>query len=223
MKENYSIGIANAINSYLKENDWNFSFNEESGMFKFGLSLSSKLKKIDYVISVQEDEYIVYAVAPIGADDDDEDMMANMAEFVCRANYGLWNGNFELDMNDGEVRFKYCVDCDGITPSEGIIKNSIHCPAKMFKRYGAGITDIIFGNISAKEAIEKCEKETDDELRSLLSELEDFEGDEELAELISKLSEHLSLSEDDDSEFSEADDVPSMIRTDLFGTQGGDE
>ena len=36
MKEkNYSAEIANAIKSYLKEDDWHFSFDEETGLFRF--------------------------------------------------------------------------------------------------------------------------------------------------------------------------------------------
>lgn len=31
------------------------------------LSLSSKIKKINYIVDVKEDQYIVYAIAPIGA------------------------------------------------------------------------------------------------------------------------------------------------------------
>ena len=65
-------------------------------------------------------------------------MMASMAEFVCRANYGLVSGNFELDMRDGEIRFKRFAECEGITPTSEMVCNSIHCPAAMFKRYGAG-------------------------------------------------------------------------------------
>ena len=92
MKEKiYSKDIAHAINTYLKEDDWHFSFDEIRGVFKFGLSLKAKMKKINYFIYVKEDEYIVYAVSPLGADEEDEKMMAAMAEFVCRANYGLKN------------------------------------------------------------------------------------------------------------------------------------
>ena len=29
-----------------------------------------------------------------------------MAEFLTRANYGIMIGNFEMDFNDGEVRYK---------------------------------------------------------------------------------------------------------------------
>lgn len=224
MKEKtYSETIANAIKSYLKEDDWHFSFDEETGLFRFGLSLSSKIKKINYIVDVEEDEYIVYAIAPIGADEEDKKMMVNMAEFVCRANYGLNMGNFELDMRDGEIRFKCFVDCDGITPTDDMVRHSIRCPAAMFKRYGSGIVDIIFGNATAKEAVEKCEKATEDEMRSLLSELMEGEGGSEFGEMLVKLAERLGMPEEDDDESSEAGCVPATIKTDLFGTEGDDD
>lgn len=66
-------------------------------MFRFGLSLKSRIKNVSYIIDVKNDEYIVYALSPLDADGDDEKMMAAMVDFLCRANYGIKNGNFELD------------------------------------------------------------------------------------------------------------------------------
>ena len=224
MKEKiYSNDIANAINSHLKKDDWHFSFDEEKGLFEFGLSLRSKIKKINYIVDVRDDEYIVYAIAPIGADEEDKNMMAKMAEFICRANYGLPHGNFELDMRDGEIRFKCFVDCDGIIPTDDMVRHSIHCPAAMFKRYGPGIVDIIYGNVTAKEAVEKCEKATEDEIRSLLSELMEGEGEGEFGEMLAKLAERLGSPDDEDDESSDTGCVPAMIKTDLFGTEGDDD
>lgn len=120
------------------------------------------------------------------------------------------------------MRFKCFVDCEGITPSKDMVQNSIHCPAAMFKRYSSGIVDIIFGNATAKEAVEKCEKATEDEIRSLLSDLMEGEGEGELGEMLAKLAERLG-SPDEDDESSNAGCVPAMIKTDLFGTEGDDD
>jgi len=218
----YSMDIANAINTFLKEDDWHYSFDEQRGVFKFGLNLKSKLKKVNYLIHVKEDEYIVYAISPIGADEDDETMMAAIAEFVCRANYGLKNGNFELDMRDGEVRFKSFVDCEDIMPSVEVIRNSIHCPAAMFKQYGDGIIDIIFGNASAKDAIARCEKSPMDELRSILG--DDFDEGADIEAMLTRLAERLGI---DTSELGADEAQPPIadsvaeVRTDLFGLKGG--
>lgn len=217
----YSKDIANAIKRFLTEDDWHFLFDEQRGMFKFGLSLKSRMKTINYLIDVKDDEYVVYAVSPIGADRKDEKMMASMADFFCRANYGLKNGNFELDMRDGEIRYKSYVDCEGITPTTDIVRNSIHCPGAMFNQYGDGIVDIIFGGASAKDAIAKCEKSPEEQLRDLIG------GDEELDAMITRLAAQLGIGgsephsdEETDTSDASADEAPE-VKTDLFGTEGG--
>lgn len=218
----YSKSIANVINSFLTEDDWHFSFDDKHGLFRFGLNLKGRIKKVSYIIDVKDDEYVVYAISPLGADDDNEKVMATMADFLCRANYGLKNGNFELDMRDGEIRYKCFVDCEGITPTSEMVRNSIHCPAAMFDRYGAGIVDIIFGNATAKEAIAKCEKSPAEEFRAILG--EELGGDEDVDAMIARLAARFGIDESDlrnDSEMSISNDSETEVRTDLFGTEGG--
>lgn len=157
----YSSSVAKSIKSFLEGDDWHFSFDEEKGTFSFTLSMKNQMKKINYIISVKDSFYTVYAIAPIGADSADSEGMLKMAEFICRANYGLRRGNFELDMRDGEIRYKYFVDFDDATLSQKAIKNSIYTPASMFIRYAPGIMSVIFGGAEAKDAVEKCEQSQD--------------------------------------------------------------
>lgn len=162
----YSKSIATAINNFLTEDDWHFDFDDQCGLFKFGLDLEGLIKTVRYIIDVKDNEYIVYAISPLGPNATDEKMLAAMAEFICRANYGLKNGNFELDMKDGHIQYKIFVDCEGCTPTMEVVRNSIYCPAIMFDRYSAGIVDIIFSKSKAKDAIAKCEKSPAEELRT---------------------------------------------------------
>ena len=80
-----------------------------------------------------------------------------MAEFLCRANYGLANGNFELDFRDGEIRYKCFVNCDETVPGKETIKDSIYVPARMFTRYSEGILAVLFNMKSAEQAVKDCE------------------------------------------------------------------
>lgn len=156
----YSVKICNLIKEFLSTDDWHYSFDDRSGTFQFGLNLTSKIKNIKYLVDVDEDSYIVYAYCPIGADIDDVDMMHRMSDFICRVNYGLKNGNFELDMRDGEIRYKCYIDCENAIPSVEMIRPSIYCPAVMFERYGTGIVEVIFNNSTAQDAIVKSEIKT---------------------------------------------------------------
>ena len=157
MASEYSEEIVGVIRDFLVSDDWKFDFDEEHGIFRFGVGIESKLKHLRYLIPVREDSYVVYAISPLDTDCDDKNVMKEMADFICRANYGLRNGNFELDMTDGEIRYKVFVDCDGIIPSEEIVKGSIIIPSLMFDRYAAGILDIMFKEATAEDAIAKCE------------------------------------------------------------------
>lgn len=183
MKKMYSMEIASAINEFLVNDNWKFSFEEEYGIFRFGLSLKGRMKKVDYVIDVKNNNYLVYAISPIGVDSEDSDMMAKMAEFICRVNYGVTNGNFEFDMNSGQIQYKSYIDCADIIPSDTMIRNSINCPAIMFDQYGIGILAIIFGDVTVKEALDKCEKSKEEVFRTLFGE----DVDTMLAQLMASL------------------------------------
>lgn len=217
----YSGDIARAIDAFLKDDDWHYSFEEREGLFKFGLGVKGRLKKLRYLISVGTNHYVVYATAPIGADEDDPKMMREMSDFICRANYGLKNGNFELDMDDGEIRYKTYVDCRDAVPGAGVIKGSIYCPAAMFDRYSPGIIDIIFNDAGGKESVEKCEGSADQLLRSLCSSTDREEEDDDsessggsgidslLAQLLAHLGTDTASSESDHEEpDEEPDDDP---------------
>ena len=222
MEKVYSKPITNAITAYLTENKWHFSFDEKRGQFKFARSLNSKIQNINYFIDVKEDRYIVYAISPIGADADESKMMASMAEFICRANCAIPQGNLELDFIDGEIRFKDSVNCKGMTPTNEIVSSSIHFPIVVFEQYGAGILDIIFSNTTARDAIEQCESEPQtyfmSHLCQLASKLEMMEA--EANELLRKIKEALSIEADGTS--ADAEKEPLQIKTDLFVTEGDD-
>lgn len=218
---NYSKTIAQTINEFLTNDEWHYSFDEQRGLFNFGLNIKGKIKNIRYIVDVKDDAYIVYAVAPIGVDEKDKRTMAEMAEFVCRANSGLKNGNFELDMDDGEIRFKCYVDCDGIVPSTEIVKSSIYCPAAMFDRYGDGVVGIIFSDMNAKEAVENCDKTIAAKLRAILSGFADSEEDDEFFGDPDGLT--LDVSNDEEPMDTETSEESLCIKTNLFDTEGMDD
>lgn len=195
-KYEYSNELANLVKKFLDEDDWSFSFNEDMGIFDFSLTIRRKIQKIDYIVDVHENEIVVYGMCPLGADHTDANMMAQMAEFCCRANYALENGCFELDYNDGEIRFRNFIDCAEMMPSIKVIKNSIYRIAAVYERYAPGIVDVIFCTCTAKEAIAKCENAKKDELRSLLTEAvgKDMETSE-IEEMLVRLATRLGITE----------------------------
>lgn len=157
MAAGYSTLLAQKITDFLLEDDWKYSFNEDLGVYEFNLVIESRLKRIAYSIYVGDSDFTVYAVSPLGVERHDDTEMAQMALFLTRANYGLRRGNFEMDCNDGEIRYKVFVSCEDIIPSPEMIRAAVYTPAAMFDRYGEGLLSIIFEGTDARSAIELCE------------------------------------------------------------------
>lgn len=219
--EKYSNEIVNSIRDFLEKDEWNFSFDSDKGVFRFGVSVGNRLKNVRCRILVYDDCYTVYAVSPIGPDEDNKEMMNNMSEFICRANFGLRNGNFEMDYMNGEVRYKTFVNCgNDIMPAPEIIKESIYIPVAMFDIYGSGITDIIFQDVAAAKAVAKCEGSDEAELQEVIEDItseNDIDAQEMMKRLEARLGSIYLIEEGSNS----SGNSSCEINTNMFGTKGG--
>lgn len=83
---------------------------------------------------------------------------AAVAEFLTRANWGLILGNFELDYNDGEVRYKTSIDIEGGELKPQMLKNLVYFNVLTMNRYMAALMSIVFGSASPAEAIATVEQ-----------------------------------------------------------------
>ena len=147
----YSVELYNLITSFLKDDDWHFDSDEERGIIKMGVTLENKLSRCRMMIDVDEERYIVYATIPINADDD---CKSEMADLLNRINWTLAFGCFEMDEEDGEIRFRMPVSCKGgCFPNREMIRESVVVPVLVANRYGNAIVKVLMGMASAEEAL----------------------------------------------------------------------
>jgi hypothetical protein len=73
--------------------------------------------------------------------------------FVTRANYGLWTGNFELNLRGGEIRYKTNLHlADGELTTE-MLTALLRVNADTLDRYLPGIMSVLWNDVSAEDAI----------------------------------------------------------------------
>ncbi|MCA9704922.1 MAG: YbjN domain-containing protein [Myxococcales bacterium] len=112
-------------------------------------------------VAVEAAEQVIFysvALQPVAAERRDEVM-----RFVTMANYGMQVGNFELDLQDGEVRFKTAIDIEGVELSDGLIRNLVDLNLMMMGVYHDGLTAVMSGESTAAEAIAGIEDDDEDE------------------------------------------------------------
>jgi hypothetical protein len=151
----YSADICNRIVHFLDTDDWKYSLDREKEIIKSGLSINSKMKHVDIVFDLRDDKYLVYFTYPLNCDEDER---GEMRDLLNRINYGIMFGCLEMDDRDGEIRFRYPVDCDGQLPSQQIIRHSIYRPAATLNKYGDAIVAVLMGFATGKEAYDKANK-----------------------------------------------------------------
>lgn len=104
---------------------------------------------------VLEDLEIVlfYSICPALAP---EDRRYAIAEFLMRANYGMYIGNFEMDFDDGEIRFKSSVDVEGVE-SDALFKQLVYMNISTMDRYFPGIMAVLYSNTNPVDALRMIE------------------------------------------------------------------
>ena len=148
--------IIDAVRDWLDNDDWRYKYDAEHYVIDTGIELDSKLKSGRVLIFFAEDCYTVYVIAPISGDKND---LGELNKYLTMANYGLRNGNFELDVTDGEIRYKTYVNCMGLdTLPEKIIEHSICAGWYTMDRYGNGIAALALGFSDAETEIQKAEQ-----------------------------------------------------------------
>ena len=141
--------MTDAVKEYLKKEDLNYYHDEEKNIFLLPFSFDHI--KVHEVVRVEEDGLQVFAYLPIKAEE------KNRQEVITYMNHLNWKfrrGCFEMDPEDGEVRFRVYCDCEGLENiSENMIENSIHIPLAMAKNYGDHLLRLIQGTSTAEEEI----------------------------------------------------------------------
>jgi hypothetical protein len=79
-------------------------------------------------------------------------------EFLTRANFGLLLGNFELDLSDGEIRFKCSQSVEGDHLSYEQYQHLLYVSVAMVDRYFPGLQRVLQGTADAAAAIADIEQ-----------------------------------------------------------------
>ncbi len=147
--------VIEAIKLYFEKNEWKYKYDEEKKIFTSGIDMENVLGDVKIYVSLDKNSYNVYTVLNSKVE---KEYYATVGEFLHRANYGLKNGNFEIDYRDGEIRYKSFVNFENVVISEEIVGDSIFVGIAMLDRYGKGLLKIMLGDSTPKECVEECEK-----------------------------------------------------------------
>ena len=153
-------GIFNTLIDFLDEEEWKYEILEGESAVRFYFKGSSGSMFCFAHVDEEKDWLLFYSYLPVNTPDH---KLAMMAEFVTRANRGMRIGNFELDYEDGEIRYKTSIDIEGGALTNKMIDNLLRANLSTMNRYYSGMMELIYSSEepSPKEIIHKIESDMD--------------------------------------------------------------
>ena len=144
--------ILDATERFFREDNWTYERHPERPVLR--LQFSGKNGRWQCFAQERNNQLLFYSVAAVNAP---EDKRGTISEFITRANYGMAIGNFEMDYNDGEIRYKTSVDVDTGDLTNNLVKPAIYVNCLMMDKYLPGLMAVLYAGVSPKEAVEKVE------------------------------------------------------------------
>lgn len=128
--QDYSIELAMTVTEYLKEDGWNYTFDEKNGMIHASVALQSALAMSGFLIDLNQDFYQIYARVFVDLGPEQAPAMAVLLnELNCRITFG----HFEFGEN-GSLRYRLTVPFETM-PGEKMLHNSFYLPACLLDHY----------------------------------------------------------------------------------------
>lgn len=104
-----------------------------------------------FAVAFEEDQQIaIYGVVPFAVS---VERRPAATELVTRINYGHVIGNFELDLDDGELRFKTSLDFDGAELTAELLRQLFAANVAVMSHYLPAIQAVCLDGRAAAEAL----------------------------------------------------------------------
>lgn len=148
--------ICQAVSKYFKEENLKFSDFNDKNIAYISFNLDSELSSLGFVIRAENGMLMFRSVLPVKAE---ESSRAVVAEYLLRANYGMKNGCFDFDFNDGEISFRVFLYCADAVPTKKQVFYAMKLSIAMVKRYDDGLLKVMHGNENPAEVIRQIESD----------------------------------------------------------------
>jgi len=140
------------VKKFFEDDDWSFEVKDNS--IRCGIKAKNESFKIRVVVRTEKELISLYVYYPITVP---EDKRREVCETITRMNYGLSFGWCEMDMNDGELRFRSFMPTDDAPFFPEQLKTILYSGVNTADRYFPAFMSVIYGNKSSEEAIKEIE------------------------------------------------------------------
>lgn len=145
------------VEHFFAEDDWHCrkEVRDEVVIFRGGVAgFSGMYSDYAFLLVVGSYDIQCYATFPANL----KDAVTKVAELIARINYQIKYGGFELNCDNGELRFHICVPAVAVRhDSFALMRFLMLTPVQMLDRYAKVITAVLVGSDLPKSVLDSFE------------------------------------------------------------------
>lgn len=144
--------MLDVVRSFLQEDDWPFEEFETEAGTAVRTAFQGRNGQCDTVGILREEtrQVLFYSLYP---EPIPEERRTSVGELVLRANDDLILGNFELDLDDGALRFKTSIDVSEDELTVGLLRPLVLANVLTLDTFLPAIRQVTAGEASPAEAV----------------------------------------------------------------------
>lgn len=151
--------IYDGLLEHLNQCEFRYERDDDRETVRFALTGKNGQYQVHIVTRENTDRILIYTIVPLRIS---EEQRPGCAELIARANYGLQIGNFELDMDDGEVRYKTSADFEGLEEIPlSLFRPLLGANIATMDRYFPALCAYQFGGKTPEEAVRMVEEQNE--------------------------------------------------------------
>jgi hypothetical protein len=141
---------------FFDEDNWRYQELKDQGILTVAFKGESGQWSCYAQAQDQRNLFVFYSISPTRPE---PGKIAAMAEYLTRVNYNMALGNFEMDMEDGEIRFKTSIDVTGQELTVPLVRQMVYSNLISMDRYLPGIQAVANTDEAPAEVIARIEAE----------------------------------------------------------------
>jgi hypothetical protein len=147
------MSVIDVVIAYLESEKWAYQRLDDRAALQVAYSGDHGTWNCYALARDEHEQLIFYSVYPERVA---PERCTEVAEYLTRANYGLMLGNFEMDLEDGDVRYKTGLQIEGeLTPE--MVRGVVLPNVVVMDRYLPGLRAVATSGLSARAALSLVE------------------------------------------------------------------
>ena len=142
--EEHDLGLIGIIEKHLRDDEWYYTKSADYPN-QIDVPVIGKNTRLSCCFRVNPERdliaFYVYIACKVP-----EGRRKEAMEYLTRVNFGLYLGNYEMNVETGDVRFKVSMDVEGGTVSTVMIKNMMDAGISIADRCNNGLMEVMFSH-----------------------------------------------------------------------------